>query len=68
MESEIQIVNNSNMKVLDNLKKFTDLLDTIEISIKLKLDQEQSDLKNMFNSIEENETIFRIICENTINN
>jgi hypothetical protein len=69
MESEqfeVNQINQANIKMLDNLKKFTKLLDIIELSINEKLEKDLANLKAMVNTIDENNTIFRKICENCI--
>ena len=68
MEScnEINKTGDANLQVLANLHKFTELLDTIEISIKIKLETNLSELKNLRQTIDDDIKVFKIICENTV--
>lgn len=69
MESEqfeVNQINQANIKMLDNLKKFTELLNIIELSINEKLEKDLDNLKAMANTIDVDNTIFRKICENCI--
>ncbi len=64
--NKLKNINDTNLKVLTNLHKFTELLDTIEVSIKIKIQNHISELNMMKNTIDDDIKIFRIICENTI--
>lgn len=63
---EIQFMNEENLNVLHNLKKFNELLDSTEITINKKIIKLNEDMLEMMKSLDENITSFRTICENTL--
>lgn len=60
-------LNEANLKTLDNLYKFNQILNMIEVSINEKLNKTNNDTINILNLIESNEKLFNSICDDLIN-
>lgn len=61
----IRSINEENLEVLINLTKFMELLDATEFTLNEKITLLNEETNEMFDSLESNTNLLKIICENT---
>lgn len=62
---DLDNITKNNINILNNLHNFISILDKIELSLSTKINENIKDLNEMKITMDENNTIFRKICENS---